>query len=117
MKINTLSLSKAIISVHGEIGFSFETKDTISDSLDTVKINGDTKLDRSAIILKYDEFESIRPLNDLREVRNSLISETDWWASSDLTMTEEQINYRQALRDITNTYTSLDNVIWPDKPQ
>jgi hypothetical protein len=32
-------------------------------------------------------------------------------------MTEEQIAYRQALRDITNLYSSLDEVVWPVKPQ
>jgi hypothetical protein len=24
--------------------------------------------------------------------------------------------YRQTLRDITDTYTSLDDVVWPEKP-
>ncbi len=55
-------------------------------------------------------------MTKLRGVRNDLLSETDWWASSDLTMTQEQIDYRQSLRDITNTYSSLDTVIWPNKP-
>jgi hypothetical protein len=36
-----------------------------------------------------------------RNERDRLIAETDWWASSDLTMTAEQTAYRQALRDIT----------------
>ncbi len=52
----------------------------------------------------------------LREVRNQRLIETDWWASSDLTMTAEQIAYRQALRDITNSSSSLSNVTWPTKP-
>lgn len=52
----------------------------------------------------------------LRIHRNLLIAETDWWANSDLTMTAEQTAYRQALRDITDTYTSLDDVVWPTKP-
>jgi hypothetical protein len=52
----------------------------------------------------------------LRLKRNALLAETDWWASSDLTMTAEQTAYRQALRDITDTYTSLDDVVWPTKP-
>lgn len=56
-------------------------------------------------------------LEDLRAERNRLIAETDWWANSDRTMTQEQIDYRQALRDITNTYTSLDDVVWPEKPE
>ena len=56
------------------------------------------------------------PLKLLREERNRRIAETDWWASSDLTMSTERITYRQALRDITKTYSSLDDVVWPDKP-
>ena len=65
---------------------------------------------------KYDELVADEPLKLLREKRNELIAETDWWASSDLTMTAEQTAYRQALRDITNTYSSLDDVVWPEKP-
>jgi len=52
----------------------------------------------------------------LREERNSLLLETDWWANSDLTMTDAQKKYRQDLRDITETATSLDDVTWPEKP-
>jgi|TARA_R100000455_G_C6270105_1_gene125845 hypothetical protein len=55
-------------------------------------------------------------LSDLREWRNRLLLETDVWALSDRTMTEEQKKYRQDLRDITKTATSLDDVKWPDKP-
>jgi len=55
-------------------------------------------------------------LNSLRHVRDQKLAETDWWANSDLTMTAEQTAYRQALRDITDTYTSLDDVVWPTKP-
>jgi|14BtaG_2_1085337.scaffolds.fasta_scaffold03956_3 hypothetical protein len=57
-----------------------------------------------------------RDLEELRKERNSLLSETDWWASSDLTMTDAQTAYRQALRDITDNATSLSNVTWPTKP-
>ena len=41
-----------------------------------------------------------RALHRLRLSRNRIISESDWLASSDLTMSEEQKTYRQALRDI-----------------
>ena len=66
---------------------------------------------------KRDELIAAQPLKELRAERNRLIAETDWWASSDLTMTAEQTAYRQALRDITNTYSSLDDVVWPVKPE
>jgi hypothetical protein len=48
--------------------------------------------------------------------RNLLIAQTDWWASSDLTMTSEQIAYRQALRDITAQEGFPENINWPTKP-
>ena len=65
---------------------------------------------------KYDELEAAEPMRLLRAERNQRLANTDWWASSDLTMTEAQTAYRQALRDITETYTSLDDVVWPEEP-
>ena len=55
-------------------------------------------------------------LFSLRRIRNQKLAETDWWANSDLTMTQAQTDYRQALRNITATYSSLENVVWPNKP-
>ena len=52
----------------------------------------------------------------LRLRRDQLISDTDWWALEDRTMTPAQTDYRQALRDITDTYSSLEDVVWPVKP-
>jgi len=53
-----------------------------------------------------------------RTQRDRLIAETDWWASSDLTMTSAQTAYRQALRDITShaNWPHLDEADWPTKP-
>ena len=65
---------------------------------------------------KIDELTAAEPLRLLRAERDFKLAETDWWASSDLTMTAEQTAYRQALRDITDTYSSLDEVVWPTKP-
>ena len=65
---------------------------------------------------KIAELEAAEPMRLLREERNRRIAATDWWASSDLTMTAAQTAYRQALRDITDTYTSLDDVVWPEVP-
>ena len=71
----------------------------------------------ATVAAKRDELIAAQPMKELRAERNRRIAETDWWASSDLTMTAEQTAYRQALRDITNTYTSLDDVVWPTKPE
>lgn len=70
----------------------------------------------SQVSAKLTELQNAEPMRLLRAERDRLLAETDWWASSDLTMTTEQTTYRQALRDITKTATSLDDVTWPEKP-
>jgi len=70
----------------------------------------------SAVSAKRDELVAAEPMKLLRAERDRRIAETDWWASSDLTMTAEQTAYRQALRDVPENYTSLDDVVWPTKP-
>ena len=61
---------------------------------------------------------SAEKLADLRHQRNNLLKESDWRASSDLTMSDEWKTYRQSLRDITKSYSSIDDVgfAWPTKP-
>ena len=70
----------------------------------------------SQVETKQSELTAAEPLKALRAERDRLITATDWWASSDLTMTDAQKTYRQALRDITKDYNSLDDVKWPTKP-
>ena len=53
----------------------------------------------------------------LRAARNVKLAETDFYALSDVTMSSEMSTYRQALRDITDSATSLDDVTWPTKPE
>ena len=70
----------------------------------------------SQVETKQSELTAAEPLKALRAERDRLITATDWWASSDLTMTDAQKTYRQALRDITKDYNSLDDVKWSTKP-
>jgi len=84
-----------------------------------VVINGisrDANAEELAIIEANKAAALLSATDDLREVRDQMLAKTDWWASSDLTMTSAQTTYRQALRDITDTYNSLDDVVWPEKP-
>ena len=73
---------------------------------------------------KVEELENAEPMRLLREERNQKLLETDWWAGQDLTMTQEQKDYRQALRDLPSTTEpqldengQLTNVTWPTKPE
>jgi hypothetical protein len=69
---------------------------------------------------KNAELEAAEPMRKLREQRNQLLAESDWMAVSDRTMTQAQIDYRQALRDLPETADpqldeqgNLTNVTWP----
>ena len=73
--------------------------------------------DATAVSTKQAEIEKAASLEDLRLERNNLLAQTDWWDASDTPdMTDEQKKYRQDLRDITKTYSSLGDVKWPTKP-
>jgi len=72
---------------------------------------------------KVAELEATEPLRQLREQRNQLLQQSDWMALSDRTMTQAQIDYRQALRDLPATADpqldengNLTNVNWPEEP-
>ena len=79
-------------------------------------ISSDTKPTESAIDAEVTRLNNAEPMKLLREERNLRLAATDWRASSDLTLATAWKTYRQALRDITKTATSLDDVTWPTKP-
>ena len=62
--------------------------------------------------------EATDKLNYLRKIRNNKLAETDWTQNRDVTLSNDADwkTYRQALRDITDSATSLDDVTWPEKP-
>tara|TARA_B100000003_G_scaffold170552_1_gene157854 strand:- start:224 stop:586 length:363 start_codon:yes stop_codon:yes gene_type:complete len=70
------------------------------------------------------ELQNAEPLRLLRLERNRLLQETDWRFRSDLTPSQEWIDYCQALRDLPSTASpeldengQLINVTWPTKPE
>ena len=63
--------------------------------------------------------EDDRALAGMREERNRLLAETDWYAGSDLTMSAEVTAYRKDLRDLPagkTTKAHVDAATWPTKP-
>ena len=89
-----------------------------------------TKFDQEEAKLQLQRNGIESPTNEqicmefIRKTRNALLSDTDWWAGQDLTMTQEQKDYRQALRDLPSTSSpklddndNLTNVTWPTKPE
>ena len=54
--------------------------------------------------------------NEIRNTRNILLQDTDWRASSDLTLSDDWKNYRNELRQIPQTQTDPYNIAWPTEP-
>jgi hypothetical protein len=60
-----------------------------------------------------------RAIAGLRQKRNSLLAQTDFYALSDNTLSEPMRTYRQSLRDITeglSTVKEVNEVVFPTKP-
>ena len=52
----------------------------------------------------------------MRALRDQRLTQTDWCALSDVTMSTEMTTYRQALRDLPTQEGFPYNVTWPTKP-
>jgi hypothetical protein len=74
----------------------------------TVKVESTTAEEQ--IALKNTEWENVR------NQRNAKLKDTDWRASSDLTLSDAWKNYRNELRQIPQTQTDPYNITWPTEP-
>ena len=62
---------------------------------------------------------SARAWSDLRSERDAKLLQSDWRATSDLTLSDEWKAYRKALRDLPSTLndtTILEPITWPEEP-
>ena len=99
----------------GEDGWIYKNFD---DSVPLLVVDGDVVIDEDSMPPRATQQElDDYKMTKLRQERNRILAESDWMANSDVTMSTEWSTYRQALRDITDTYTSRDDVVWPTKPE
>ena len=58
-------------------------------------------------------------LEELRQIRNRRLEETDWTQNPDVpeATRERWRTYRQALRDITINNSTVFDVTWPEPPE
>ena len=89
-------------------------------NLDSPTKPTDKQLD--ALETKATVIDNENSLVELRAERDVKLTETDWVVIKEreeggsVSNFADWKTYRQALRDITDTYTSLDDVVWPEKP-
>ena len=81
--------------------------------------NGTTPIPKADIEAQFPIVEFDMAMADLRARRNKLLQDTDHYALSDQTLSDDMRTYRQSLRDITNGLTTVEDVnsvTWPTKP-
>lgn len=89
------------------------------DPEDNLIITIPQNVDIDLVEAEISNVKTLFDLTELRQERNKLLTECDWTQFPDVPESTRLLwqSYRQALRDITNTYTSLNDVIWPEKPE
>ena len=95
----------------------------LGDTITSWSDNSVAKPSNSAITAEVTRLNNAEPMRLLRLERDEKLAETDWWAVSDLTMSNDRKTYRQALRDLPSSADPkldsdnfLTNVTWPTKP-
>lgn len=66
------------------------------------------------------ENAQVSDIDKIRRIRNWLLQASDWTQMSDSPLSSSDktawATYRTNLRNLTDTYTSLDDVVWPTAP-
>tara|TARA_B100000424_G_C22848824_1_gene452696 strand:- start:49 stop:384 length:336 start_codon:yes stop_codon:yes gene_type:complete len=108
---------------HEAIRMVYPNVQTIDDTEGCFDFDGNkVEIDTDVVNEKEIEIRAAEPMRLLRQERNRKIAETDWWVLPDRTASQEQKDYRQALRDLPSTASPkienghLTNVTWPTKP-
>ena len=90
------------------------------DTYESIAFESHNYPSKDVFLNDYEIWVNEKPLRQLRQQRNQLLAQSDWMAVSDRTMTQAQIDYRQALRDLPETADpqldengNLTNVTWP----
>jgi len=81
--------------------------------------NGTTPISKADIQAQFTAVEFDMAMEDLRAKRNNLLKDTDHYALSDQTLSDDMRTYRQSLRDLTDGLTTkveVDAVVFPTKP-
>ena len=117
-----IHISTAILAI--EPNAIFSTKDNQLLKWDSPNLPQPTEEEIQA---KIEELQAAEPLRLLRIERDRKLSEVDWIViratSQGVPLSQEWIDYMQALRDLPTTatpeineYGELINITWPEKP-
>ena len=86
---------------------------------ETIQLTAEEEAARDAEKAAWEAGALARAQASLRARRNQLLAETDFYALSDVTMSDDMKTYRQDLRDLPDGKDTVDkcnNATFPDKP-
>ena len=102
---------------HAAVRRAYPNAVTVSDLRGVFDDNGNQiELDQALIDAAATELATEQSWSSLRQRRNQLLTETDYFALADAPLTDEMRAYRQALRDLPANTSDPANVVWPTKP-
>ena len=85
-----------------------------------IQLTQDEEDQRDAEEKAWEDAKPSRAFKALRIKRDRLLAETDYFALSDVTMSDDMTAYRKALRDLPAQYDNSsilsDEITWPVKP-
>jgi hypothetical protein len=84
-----------------------------------IQFTAEEEIARDAEEKAWNDSAFDRAITNLRFKRNRLLSETDWMANSDVTMSDDWKTYRQQLRDLPyglDTVEKVEAKEFPTKP-
>ena len=115
----TMANGSDTFDVNGGVNIQYQQENNMADVIEVNVMTGE-ETTRSYTQQEKDNIAAAQPTTDekwvrIRSQRDMLLRECDWWASSDLTMSDAQTAYRQNLRDVP-TQSDVDNITWPTKP-
>jgi len=90
--------------------------DCVLQGLEIISPKGIQRPSDEAIATEAARLETEHNWGELRAKRNHLLGETDYFANSDVTMSDAMRTYRQALRDLPANTTDPVNPVWPTEP-
>ena len=111
----TILISKAILKINPNADVTI-----INNDINQITWhNGTTPIPKADIQAQFPIVELDMAMETLRAKRNKLLQDTDHYALSDQTLSDDMRTYRQALRDITeglSTVEQVNAVVFPTKP-
>ena len=112
-------LVDAILKINPKADFSINENDVNQITW----LNGTTPIPVADIQAQFPQVELDNAMKNLRAKRNKLLADSDWTQLPDVGFNAAErtawMNYRQALRDITNnieTAEQAQSVVFPTKP-